>query len=219
MGRYTVYKHTAPNGKVYIGITQQTVEKRWKANGLGYQTQTYFYKAIQKYGWDKIDHSIIAYGLTKSEAEQMEIELIASCKANNPKYGYNIRNGGSLSTWNESSKEKLRQANLGKHISEETKEKLKKYNVGKKLSEETKQKISQSTKGKPKTKEHSRHISEGKKGKPSKLGKPVIRIEDGKIFPSASEANRVIGLKSNSGVSHCCQGITKTAGGYHWRYL
>ena len=30
---YYVYKHTFPNNKVYIGITQQEPQKRWK-NGL-----------------------------------------------------------------------------------------------------------------------------------------------------------------------------------------
>lgn len=32
---YTVYMHTTPNGKRYIGITAQTVERRWQ-NGYGY---------------------------------------------------------------------------------------------------------------------------------------------------------------------------------------
>ena len=31
---YTVYMHRFPNGKVYIGITKQTVEERWR-NGVG----------------------------------------------------------------------------------------------------------------------------------------------------------------------------------------
>jgi len=32
---YTVYQHTVPNGKNYIGITRQEIGKRWK-NGKGY---------------------------------------------------------------------------------------------------------------------------------------------------------------------------------------
>lgn len=28
--KYVVYKHTCPNGKVYIGITSQKPEHRWK---------------------------------------------------------------------------------------------------------------------------------------------------------------------------------------------
>lgn len=33
--KWTVYKHTSPSGKVYVGITNQPILKRWK-NGLGY---------------------------------------------------------------------------------------------------------------------------------------------------------------------------------------
>ena len=32
---YIVYMHTTPSGKRYIGITAQTVERRWQ-NGFGY---------------------------------------------------------------------------------------------------------------------------------------------------------------------------------------
>lgn len=216
---YTVYKHIVPNGKVYIGITGQDVRVRWKSNGLGYQTQTLFYRAIQKYGWDNIQHEILACGLTKEEAEAMEVELITKYRSNDPNHGYNIREGGSLSPWREDSREKLRQANLGKHHSENTRQKLRDCNLGKTMSDETRRKISASTKGKPKSEEHARHISEGKKGRPSKLKKPVMRVEDGVIFPSALEAGRAVGLKGTSAVSHACTGIRKTAGGFHWRYM
>lgn len=219
MCAYTVYKHTSPSGKVYIGITGQSVEKRWKSNGLGYQTQSYFWKAIQKYGWKNFKHEVITEGLTKEEAETMEMQLIDQFRSNDPNYGYNIREGGSLSSWREDSREKLRQANLGKHHSEDTKRKLRECNLGKVMSDEVRRKISASTKGKPKTKEHARHISEGQKGRPSKLKKPVMRVEDGVIFPSALEAGKALGLKSTSTVSHACTGIRKTAGGYHWRYV
>lgn len=33
---YTVYKHTTPSGKVYIGITKQKPWQRWN-NGNGYK--------------------------------------------------------------------------------------------------------------------------------------------------------------------------------------
>lgn len=48
----TIYLHrNKSNGKVYIGQTIQSIENRWK-NGNGYKPCTYFYKAIQKYGWE-----------------------------------------------------------------------------------------------------------------------------------------------------------------------
>ena len=56
---YTVYKHISPNGKQYVGITKQDVVKRW-ANGEGYKNCTYFYNAIQKYGWENFQHIILS---------------------------------------------------------------------------------------------------------------------------------------------------------------
>ena len=52
---YSVYVHTAPSGKMYVGITKQKPEYRWGRNGIKYKTQV-FYRAIEKYGWDNIDH-------------------------------------------------------------------------------------------------------------------------------------------------------------------
>lgn len=92
--KYFVYKHTAPNGKVYIGITCKiNPQKRWN-NGAGYQQQKHFYNAILKYGWDNFRHEIILFGLDKLTACQKEVELIAEYQSMNPKYGYNTRSGG-----------------------------------------------------------------------------------------------------------------------------
>lgn len=38
---YTVYKHTTPSGKVYVGITKQKPEQRWD-NGNGYKKNEHF---------------------------------------------------------------------------------------------------------------------------------------------------------------------------------
>ena len=46
---YTVYKHTSPSGKIYIGMTCQKPKDRWGKDGNGYKGQP-FYNAIQKYG-------------------------------------------------------------------------------------------------------------------------------------------------------------------------
>lgn len=90
--KYYVYRHTCPNGKVYIGITGRNPSVRW-ANGKGY-SNSYFYNAISKYGWQNIKHEILFDSLTKEEAEAKEIELIAEHKSNHKEYGYNIAVGG-----------------------------------------------------------------------------------------------------------------------------
>lgn len=92
---YTVYMHTSPSGKRYIGITAMNPpEKRW-LNGRGYKQNPHFYNAIQYYGWSNFAHEILHIDLTKKEAEEKEIELIAFYKSNNREFGYNIANGGS----------------------------------------------------------------------------------------------------------------------------
>lgn len=87
---YLVYKHTDPNGKVYIGITQNHPQTRWNEGG-GYERQSKFYKAIQKYGWIHFRHEILAAGLSREEALELENKLIIAHKSYDEQYGYNTR--------------------------------------------------------------------------------------------------------------------------------
>ena len=64
--KWSVYVHTTPSGKRYVGCTSRDPEIRWR-KGKGYEMQM-FGRAIQKYGWDNIRHEIIKRGLTHDEA-------------------------------------------------------------------------------------------------------------------------------------------------------
>lgn len=154
-GNYCLYKHTNNfTNKVYIGITVQEPKKRW-LNGKGYKNNDYFNKSIIKYGWGNFSHEILYENLTKEEAEQKEIELIAQYKSNQREYGYNIANGGNhQGKHSEETKKKLRESHIGKpawnkglHIGVGESNSF--YN--KKHSEETKRKISLANKGRKKT--------------------------------------------------------------------
>ena len=97
---WSVYVHIIPKSitkydfdKYYVGITSRKPEIRWK-NGYGYYTQSYFYNAIKKYGWNNIEHYIIAENATQEEACKLEAILIKKLESNNKKYGYNLTNGG-----------------------------------------------------------------------------------------------------------------------------
>lgn len=90
---YCVYKHTSPNGKVYIGVTCQRPTRRWN-NGAGYANNNHFNSAIKKYGWQNFEHEVVAQGLSKEEASQTERELITLYQSNKPMYGYNHTSGG-----------------------------------------------------------------------------------------------------------------------------
>lgn len=100
-GEYTVYKHTGPTGKVYIGITRRRLEDRFR-NGDGYKSSPVFYAAIQKYGWDAFRHEVLFEGLTEDEACEKERELIKAYRSQDHRFGYNIEAGGHpevLSEW------------------------------------------------------------------------------------------------------------------------
>lgn len=109
---YCVYVHTNKvNGKRYVGITSMEPEKRW-AKGHGYRSNVLFYRAIQKYGWDGFDHDILACGLTKQEACEMEVAMIAEFDLVNPEKGYNLDRGGNGSNrLTEKTRAVLRQKN------------------------------------------------------------------------------------------------------------
>lgn len=89
--QWTVYMHTCPNNKKYIGITSKNVEDRWK-NGSGYNGQ-YFDKAIKEFGWDNIEHEIIATNLTEEEAYEVEEKFIKLHNTLFAKHGYNLKYG------------------------------------------------------------------------------------------------------------------------------
>lgn len=94
---YTVYMHTNKmNGHFYIGITSLKPSFRYGKNGGNYKDCTYFWNAIQKYGWDNFEHSIIADNLTKEEACMYEISLIERMRTAYPNDCYNILLGGEL---------------------------------------------------------------------------------------------------------------------------
>lgn len=124
---YTVYKHIAPNGKIYIGQTGQKNPKRRWQKGEGYKPNAHFYNAIQKYGWDNIEHVIVATGLTKKEADWLEKYLIAFYETTDRTKGYNNTKGGDGSfEMTDEVKRKMSEAKLGvkksdehrKHLSE-----------------------------------------------------------------------------------------------------
>ena len=89
-----IYCHTNRiNGKMYIGRSSQSPERRWR-NGDGYKSNNHFYSAIQKYGWDNFDHEILLDGLTVVESCEKEKYFIGLYNTRDPKYGYNVAEGG-----------------------------------------------------------------------------------------------------------------------------
>lgn len=138
---YTVYKHTTPSGKVYIGITRRKPEQRWD-NGNGYKNNEHFYRAILKFGWENIKHEIICQApMSAAQAGAIEKSFIHLYDSTNPDKGYNNSTGGEYGF-------------SGMHHSIEARQKISESHkganspwYGKHLSAETRRKISESKKG------------------------------------------------------------------------
>ena len=96
------------NGKIYIGQTCETLERRARRNGIGYYQCDKFYRAIQKYGWTNFEGWIIKIVDTQEEADQEEMFWISEMRNQiGKKNVYNLCSGG-----------------LGGQCSDETKKKL-----------------------------------------------------------------------------------------------
>jgi group I intron endonuclease len=225
---YSVYKHTTPNGKVYIGITKQKPVKRW-LHGKGYARQDHFYNAILKYGWDNIKHEILFTELTREEAEAKEVELIAEYKSDQRAFGYNVDRGGRANRMSDETRERLRKANTGKHHSKETCKKLKKLEIARWKDPDYRRNQVEKRLGKspwnkgvptaPETKQKQREAKLGKYvGSKHWNSKKVINLDTGKIYESIGLAAKELGKKNGSKIVSACKGERQSAHGYRWAY-
>lgn len=178
------------NGKVYIGITSQSLKDRWH-NGKGYHGML-FERAINKYGWDGFEHIVVAEGLSKEEACTMEKELIAEYDATDNSKGYNSALGGEGGGM------------YKKHHTDEAKQKIREARIRDGFTEEHKRHISEAKRGV----NHHRARPVYQYSKDGEL----IKIWD--YMSLASEE-----LKINKGnIGEACNGNRKSAGGFCWAY-
>lgn len=219
---WCVYVHINKiNWKMYVGITSQGVDKRWK-NGYGYKSSPHFWNAIQKYGWDGFWHIILLDGLSEEEAKYSERYLIRELSLKNRTFGYNQTDGGDGVKGYFPSPEQRKAMS----------ERLRGVNnpfYGKKRSKEFCDAISCARKGMTFTEEHRLHLRESHVGKilpeaqklkirqnsPDKV--KVQCVETGEIFDSISDVGRYYG-KDARHVSECCAGTRHTWNKLHWVY-
>ena len=176
---WTVYCHTTPSGKRYIGITSKKPEDRWK-NGIGYDQETPFGKAIKKYKWENIKHEILDTNIDEFEAKCLEEYYIFSFSTFvgfNDCKGYNCTLGGDGQVGRKHTEEEKMK------ISESIKGEKNPY-YGKHHTEESRRKNSEAHKGKTPwikgkhhTEESRRKNSESNKGKtPWNKGKTGVQV-------------------------------------------
>lgn len=231
---FCVYKHTCPNGKVYIGITSRNPLERWK-NGNGYRNNTHFFNSILKYGWDNIKHEILCDGLTREDACNAEMRLIEKYESYNPTKGYNNTLGGEHGKFSEESKRKMSESHkalqagenhplYGRKFSEESRKKMSdsakrrfENEQERKMQSERRKGISPWNKGLKYSDEMRNNIRKSHIGIPASNRKSVVCIETKTVYMSTYDAAKAIG-KSQSSISEAARGKRNTCGGYHWRF-
>lgn len=72
---YKVYKLTSPIGRVYVGVTRQEPETRWK-NGFAYRANPELFEDIVSYGWNNFIKEILYEVEDRETAYDLERQTI-----------------------------------------------------------------------------------------------------------------------------------------------
>lgn len=234
-----IYKITNKiNGKIYIGSSKD-IPARWNhhINSLnrGDHHSKHFQRAWNKYGEDSFIFEQLESVISEEYLVEREQHYLDTLQPWKRRFGYNIS--------------PTAESCLGVTRSEETKQKLREINLGKKVSQETKKKISEGLKNSDKWreaitsdefKEKMRLLNVGENnpmwgktgptgedhhmwGKFGKLHHRARRIlqctKSGELikeWESVADAERA-GFR-HSNVSSCCSGRIQSAYGFVWRY-
>ncbi len=203
--KHLVYLHRNKiNGKCYVGETSQKPTARWGSQGQNYRQQECFYNAIQKYGWDNFEHIILEENIPTELISEREAYWAGYYHAIAPE-GYTLKTGigDQIITSEEFSKMRSR---ISKEVWQNP-EYRKKISDARKKEWENPEVRNKCLKNLDRT---------GKGGQTR--SKKVRCIETGKIYVSTREAERQTGT-AHSGISQVCNGIRKTANGFHWEYI
>lgn len=237
---YCVYMHTTPSNKVYVGITGRKPNERWQ-NGKGYADNIHFVRAIKKYGWKNIKHEIIADGLTREQASELEKIYIALYDSMNPNKGYNLTTGGEANYYmTKEFSEKCSKRMKAKYSTKEGREEASKRSLKSWSNKEFKSKMTAIRKevwqredyrskiSASRTEENKRRwgadgdLRERMTGANSPVARPVEQYtKEGvfiKTYPSQADAMRALGIEKGYHISSCASGKRKTAYGFKWKY-
>lgn len=217
------------NNKLYIGQTINGFDSRYRNNVEKETKNKHLKYAFNKYG---IENFTIIKEFDKASSkeeldalEDMYIKIYSTYKS---EFGYNKRFGGSRGKHTEETKEKNRQAHLGKEVSIDTRKKLSEANsgknnpmygipspmTGKKHSEETKHKLSEMNKNRVFTEETKQKMSENHadvSGSKNPRAKAIICITTEEEFSTVREASKKYNCDEST-IVKCCKGKKKSCG-------
>lgn len=134
-----IYIATSPSNKKYVGQTIDTIDNRWRDHVYDAQDPNKNHcvalnNAIRKYGPNEFklktllrgnaDKNIKYDGKMLSQLDLYEDKFIELYQTTNPKFGYNIKKGGSAGLHAETTKKKISDSLKGRIVKESTKLKL-----------------------------------------------------------------------------------------------
>ena len=208
------------NGKQYVGQSiRNDINIRWKQHKNNKSGDTPISKAYNKYGIENFKFQIICICFDE-DCNKYEIDYIKQYNTISPN-GYNLRVGGENSKHH---------ADTIKKLSDKMKEKwliTKHPCIGLKYSEEYKKKMSDSVKKSLKEKtlkgfkqsikclENLKDASEKRKRKVAQYSKDNILLKE---FNSITEAENQTNI-NNRRISEACNGKSKSAGGFIWKFV
>ena len=213
---YSVYKLTAPNGKCYIGMTKQSVERRWNS-GHAYQHNEHLTNAITKYGWENFDKEVLFMSASKTEAEKVERFLIAKYDSTDRLHGYNILPGGNVSDGHSEETRRKISESVKKLQTDEVRARKSRDGKGRKLSDEAREKLRQANLGNQNAKGCTR--SPEVRAKMSAAQKLRYNSPEARIKLSASQKGRHVSQETRAKMSAAKKGKVKIYdenGGYHY---
>jgi group I intron endonuclease len=218
-----IYKTTnIINGKIYVGQDSSNNPK-YLGSGILFQ------KALNKYGRENFIKIKIDTAYTQEELDNKEEFWIDFLNATNPKIGYNLsKKAFGLHKgykYTEEQKQKGKNKNRGIFRSDRTRQRMSNSNLGKHIyTSIIREKVSNTRKEKYLSKElvpywegKERGI-EFKQTISKKNSKSILQydLQDNFIKEWPSEIGASKELHCNPG--DCARGLSKTAGGFKWKY-
>lgn len=215
-GRYKLYVHVVheETDRYYVGVTKNTLAQRWE-RGRGYPGSR-FHTAIEKHGWDNIDHVVLIETLSEEDAYEFEKQTIKELDSASEDHGYNVSLGGKGATGIQLFGE--RNHFYGRKHSAESRKLIQLHHAdckkeknsfyGKKHSIESRKKMSESHKGKY-------------CGAENFSARRIINLETGMVFDTLKDACKYAG---SGHVIDVCRGHRQYAGKdkngkrLSWRY-
>lgn len=173
-----IYQIQFPNGKRYIGQTNNFKKRMSTYKNCKHNKQIKVYNAIKKYGWENCIMTPISF-CEEYLADTFETNLISWFNTTDV-LGYNMESGGHKNKkfkHSEETKRKIGEANKDKIFSKERRNNISKGKTGIKVSNTEKMRI-------PKSKEHIEKIKIYMKGNKNRLGKTASEETKMKISES-----------------------------------